>query len=423
MPRRPSRTTAARQAAASPHVPGTAPYRTRPDRVTTARRSTALPPYLIFFSFSFSFSFSFLSLPAAAQTTYVAFGDSITFGVGDDPARAEPGYPPRLETLLQARGRTAEVRNEGLSGETTGEGVTRITAALQPGDDVLLLMEGTNDIGKVSTETIRFNLSEIARKAAARGVATVHATAVPRLPSASNDGENLLTRQLAAAVRELAWKEDRELADPFEVFFRLTPGFPSLYVGGDDKVHPNALGYDRLAEVFADALTDVDRVPPVTGVVQPPFDAQNVDPDTPIRIDLYDFGAGIDLASTQLVVNGATVETPISGSDRKLEIRYEPPQPFSGVVRVTLRSQDRASPANTVDREVTQFVVAGTTFLKGDIDRDGRVDGADLLAFAPIFGARRGDGRFRGFADLNADDQVDGLDLAMLAANFGKSSV
>jgi acyl-CoA thioesterase-1 len=361
--------------------------------------------------------------PAAAQTTYLAFGDSITFGVGDDPTRAEPGYPPRLEALLQARGQVAEVRNAGVSGETTGEGVTRITTALAPGDDVLLLMEGTNDVGKVSIETIRFNLSEIARKAAAAGVATVHATVVPRLPSANNDGENLLTRQVAAAVRELAWAESRDLADPFEVFFRLTPNFPSLYLGGEDKVHPNALGYDRLAEVFADVLSDLDRVPPVTGLVQPPFDAQNVDPDAPLRIDLYDFGAGIDLAATQLVVNGAAVETPISGSDRKLEIRYEPQEPWSGVVRVTLRSADRASPANTLEREVTQFVIAGTAFLKGDIDRDGRVDGADLLAFAPIFGSRRGDSRFRGFADLNVDDQVDGLDLAMLAANFGKSSV
>jgi hypothetical protein len=71
---------------------------------------------------------------------------------------------------------------------------------------------------------------------------------------------------------------------------------------------------------------------------------------------------------------------------------------------------------------VTQFVVAGTSFLAGDIDRDGRVDGADLLAFAPYFGSQRGDGRYRGFADLNTDDRVDGVDLALLAANFGRSS-
>jgi lysophospholipase L1-like esterase len=386
--------------------------------VRLSRRAASLVvPYPIFCLLLLA-----LPLPAAAQTIYVAFGDSITFGVGDDPARAEKGYPPRLEALLQTRGRNADVRNEGLSGETTGEGVSRITTALDPGDDVLLLMEGTNDIGKVSTETIRFNLAEIARKAANAGVTTIHASIPPRLPSAINDGRNLLTGQLASAVRDLAWAQGRNLADPFEVFFRLTTDYPRLFVGGDDKVHPNALGYDLLAEVFADVLTDVDEVPPVTGFVSPFFDAQNVDPDVPIRIDVYDFGTGIDLAATRLVVNGTEVETPISGSERKLEIRYDPPQPLTGVVRVTLRSRDRANPPNVLEREVTQFVIAGTVFLKGDLDRDGRVDGADLLAFAPRFGSHRGDARFVAFADLNADDQVDGLDLAVLASNFGKSS-
>ncbi len=388
-----------------------------------ARRFTKGAAALLLFPHSiFCLLLLALPRPAAAQTTYVAFGDSITFGVGDDPARAEKGYPPRLEAKLQTRGRNADVRNEGLSGETTGEGVSRITAALDPGDDVLLLLEGTNDVGKVSTETIRFNLAEIARKAANAGVTTVHASLVPRLPSAINDGRNLLTGQLASAVRDLAWVQERKLADPFEVFFRLTPDFTRLFVGGDDKVHPNALGYDLLAEVFADVLTDVDEVPPVTGFISPFDDAQNVDPDVPIRIDVYDLGTGIDLAATRLVVNGTEVETPISGSERKLEIRYDPPQPLSGVVQVTLRARDRATPPNVLDREVTQFVIAGTVFLKGDLDRDGRVDGADLLALAPRFGSHRGDSRFAAFADLNADDQVDGMDLAILASNFGKSA-
>ena len=359
---------------------------------------------------------------AAQTTTYVAFGDSITFGIGDDPARSEKGYPPRLEALLQARGRTADVRNEGLAGEGTTEGVTRIANVLQPGDDVLLLMEGTNDVNRLSVETIQFNLREIARKAANRGVATVHATIPPRLPSAINDGENQIAGQIAGAVRELAFQEERRLADPFEVFFRLTADFTRLIVGGDDKVHPNAAGYDLLAEVFADVLTDVDEVPPVLGTVSPANDAQGVSPTAPLRLDLYDFGTGIDLAATRLVIEGVEVETPISGSERKLEIRYEPPQPWSGVIQVRLRSRDRATPPNTLDREVTQFVVAGTTFLAGDIDRDGRVDGADLLAFAPYFGSQRGDGRYRGFADLNTDDRIDGVDLALLAANFGRSS-
>lgn len=363
-----------------------------------------------------------LVTPAHAQTTtYVAFGDSITQGFGDDPNRAEMGYPPRLEALLQQRGQAAEVRNEGLGGETTTEAVSRITQALEPGDDVLLLMEGTNDIGEqlLSNETIAFNLDRIAERAEDRGLTVVHATVIPRF-NANYDPQNIVTGDFNGRVRDLAWLDERKLADPFEVLRRQTPNLGQLYF---DRLHPNAAGYDLLARIFADVLTNVDTVPPVTGLITPVNDSQRVPPTTPLHLSVYDFGAGIDVAATQLVINEQVVETPLTGNSRKLEITYTPPEPWRGVVIVRLRSRDLATPTpNQLDREVIQFVIAGTTFLPGDIDRDGRVDGADLLAFAPRFGANRGENRFAGFADLNADDEINGADLAILASNFGKTS-
>jgi acyl-CoA thioesterase-1 len=364
------------------------------------------------------------ALAQTTATTYVAFGDSITQGVGDNPNRAEKGWAPRLESLLQARGVTAEVRNEGLAGETTQEGVSRIDRVLETGDDVLLLMEGTNDINaRLSNETIAFNLDRIAEKAEARGLSVVHATIVPRLGSAAYDRTNRVTAAFNGMVRELAWAEERKLADPFEVLFHLTPNFAQYYVGGEDKLHPNAAGYDLLARVFADVLTNVDNVPPVTGLLEPGDDAQSVSPAAQVRIDLYDFGAGIDVASVRLLINGTVVETPVTGGPRKVEVRYTPPAPWLGVIKVGLRARDTATPPNQIDdTEIAQFVTAGTTFLPGDIDRDGRVDGVDLLAFAPTFGARRSDARFRTFGDLNDDGVINGADLAILASNFGKSS-
>ena len=358
---------------------------------------------------------------ARAQTTYVAFGDSITQGFGDDPNRAAKGYPPRLEALLQQRGQNAEVRNEGLGGETTGEGVSRINQALKSGDDVLLLMEGTNDIGNqnVSNETIVFNLDRIAERAEERGLSVVHATVIPRY-RANFDSTNIVTGDFNGGVRELAWSDERRLADPFEILIRQPQNLGQLYF---DKLHPNTAGYDLLARVFADVLTNVDTVPPVTGPITPRDDAQRVPPTTPIQLSVYDFGAGIDVAATQLVINEQIVSTPITGNSRKLEITYAPPEPWKGVVIVRLRTRDLATPTpNQLDRQITQFVVAGTTFLPGDIDRDGRVDGVDLLAFAPHFGFRKGEGRFVGFADLNDDDEINGTDLAILASTFGKAS-
>jgi lysophospholipase L1-like esterase len=364
-----------------------------------------------------------LPRPAAAQR-YIAFGDSITEGFGD--TKNQGGYPARLQALLASRGQSALVINAGLSGETTAGGLTRLNRVLASAatGDTLLLMEGTNDVNaKISPETIAFNLDKMAQRAGSVGVLTVHATVIPREPAANTDGENEITAVLAGFIREFAFVNQRKLADPFEVFLHETPNvFDQDYLGGDDKLHPNAKGYDRLARVFADVLTGVDAVPPVTGDVEPPDGALNVPATTPIQIVLYDFGTGIDLASTKLAINGVEVDTPITGSDRALQINYQPPAPLAGVVTVSLRSKDKANPANVLDRPITKFQIVGTTFSPADLNRDGRVDGQDLVILALAFGARRFNTNFNLAADFNGDGSIDGQDLAVLAASFGKST-
>ena len=84
--------------------------------------------------------------------------------------------------------------------------------------------------------------------------------------------------------------------------------------------------------------------------------------------------------------------------------------------------RDQAVPANTASYLATRFSVKGTTFLKGDVNQDGRVDGYDLVSFAFSFGSRQGDGRYRQVNDLDKNGVVNGADLAILANNFGKSS-
>lgn len=363
---------------------------------------------------------------AAAQTTrYLAFGDSITQGYGDDDSRAQKGYPPRLQALLAQRGKSAVVINAGLGGETTAEGLSRLGPVLaQNPADVLLLMEGTNDINeKVSLETTTFNLDAMAKKANAAGLSTVHATIIPRRPTANADPDNQVTGQLAARIREIASANERKLADPFEVFFYETPGvFGKDYLGGIDNLHPNAAGYDLLAQVFADVLTGVDAVPPVLGLYTPADGASGVPADAPIHVVLYDFGAGIDLQSTQLTINGQAVTTPLAGTPGRAEIVYTPTTPWKGVVIYGIHSQDLASPPHVLDRALARFIVAGTQFLPGDLNLDGTVDGADLVMLALAFGTERGDPRFLDAADLNTDGMVDGKDLAILAGNFGSSS-
>lgn len=366
----------------------------------------------------------FAAAPAAAQTVYIAYGDSITAGSFDDPDRAEPGYPPRLEEILAGRGVPAEVENHGFPGETTEEALARIDSVLAGGGDVLLLMEGTNDVGRrVSNETIAFNLAAMANRAENRGFEVVHATVIPRRNTAGFDQRNIITRDLNGLIRELAYVEGRALADPFEVFLHHTDEpFTTLYVGGDDHLHPNAAGYDVIAQVFADVLTGIDSVRPVIGHLSPREDQQGVPPDTEIQIDLYDFGAGLNVNATRLLINEQPVEATITGDERRQRIRYTHPGGLAGVVFVGLDAADRATPPHEREGTFLQFVTAGTSFLPGDISRDGRVDGSDLLAMGLAFGSRRGDGRFVNIADVDGNDQIDGNDLAVLAANFGRRS-
>jgi hypothetical protein len=224
-------------------------------------------------------------------------------------------------------------------------------------------------------------------------------------------------------VRELAFSNGRKLADPFEVFFYETPDvFAKDYLGGADRLHPNAAGYDLLAEIFADVLTGADHVPPVPGAFSPADKETEVPADTSIVVDLYDFGAGLDLSSTKLVINGQEVAPPLAGNTGKVHIVYQPPAPLSGVVNLAVHAQDLATPPNVLDRQLARFIIAGTVFLTGDLNLDGRVDGQDLVILALAFGAHRADPNFNVAADLNGDGAVDGRDLAILAASFGESS-
>lgn len=365
---------------------------------------------------------------AAAQTlprTYLCFGDSITEGRGDDTTRAALGYPPRLQVLLQTAGVSATVINKGLGGERTPDALSRIDSVVALGlpGDYLLLMEGTNDISRaISTETTTFNLDEMARRAEAKSLVALHATVIPRKPDAKVDADNIVNDALNGSIRNLAGVRQRKEADPYEVF-RTTPNTFSYYVlVADDPVgHPNSAGYDLMARIFFNALQGIDTVSPVTGILTPANGAQNVAASAPINVDVWDFGTGIDLANTFLLVNGQVTPVVPTGNSLRARLSYQSPTALSGIVSVGLRSRDFAAPPNTIDREVSVFTIAGFGSLQGDLNGDNRVDGADLVIFALHFGAVRGDAAYIATADLNSDGKIDGLDLAILASNFGKS--
>jgi lysophospholipase L1-like esterase len=361
----------------------------------------------------------------SAQTNYLAFGDSITAGVGDDPARAQPGWPPRLQALLQSVGASATVGNYGKGGEKTPEALLRIDSVLalgKPGD-TLILMEGTNNINQsISLETTIGDLDNMAFRAEGLGIKVIHATVIPRPPTAKVDADNTLTDQLNGRIRTLAGPRGRKLADPNEVF-RNTPNLFSGFYSADptDRVgHPNAAGYDILARVFYNVIRNIDAVSPVPGNTLPVTGSANIKPDTNIQVNVWDFGTGIDLANTFLLVNGQVTPAVPQGNALHATFDYQPPAPLAGKVTLGLRSKDLATPPNAIDRQIASFTIRGSA-LQGDLNGDNRVDGMDLVLLALHFGAVQGDPAYDATADLNADGRVDGLDLAILAAGFGQS--
>jgi acyl-CoA thioesterase I len=84
----------------------------------------------------FRFSVALLALfvavlPVRAETiTLLALGDSLTAGLGLDPAEA---FPARLEAALKAKGQDVVVMNAGVSGDTASQGAARLDWALTDG--------------------------------------------------------------------------------------------------------------------------------------------------------------------------------------------------------------------------------------------------------------------------------------------------
>ncbi|MCZ6727432.1 MAG: GDSL-type esterase/lipase family protein [Acidobacteria bacterium] len=366
----------------------------------------------------------------AAESEFIAFGDSITKGESRYDEQNRGGYPGRLQGKLRQANPDAIVHNAGNSGETTAQGVSRITFTLGnfPSADALLLMEGTNDInllvgGLISFESIATNLATIANRAGNAGLVVYHATIIPRPPFARHDSRNTLTSALVRALRDVAFRQGRSLVDPYDKLF-FTPGaFDTLYSRGDTVGHPNAAGFAVLADAFFDVVSGIDTQGPVPGELEPGYGVARIGPAIDLELTIYDLGDGIDPDNTTLTINGQAVETTLTGNARRQTLTHDTTkESLSCYARVGIRASDLADPPNVSDHVYKEYGVNGGTIIRGDINKSCRVDGVDLLIVALALGSRNGEARYSKAADLNNDGKVDGLDVAQLASKFGRSS-
>jgi acyl-CoA thioesterase-1 len=97
----------------------------------------------------------------------VCFGDSLTAGYGTDPGES---YPDFLQADLDSQGYKYRVVNEGVSGNTTKDGVNRLASVLALKPAIVIVEFGGNDgLRGLPIEDSRANLDTILGKLKAGG--------------------------------------------------------------------------------------------------------------------------------------------------------------------------------------------------------------------------------------------------------------
>ncbi|BBM86924.1 arylesterase [Candidatus Uabimicrobium amorphum] len=162
----------------------------------------------------------------------VAFGDSLTYGVG---ASTQNNYPSVLGKLLDR-----EIVASGVSGETTKQGLRRLPKVLAKySPRILLLCLGGNDfLRKHSQKSTVANLEKMIELAQQQDIEVV-LIGVPR-PS--------IFLSTAEFYAQLA--EKYNLIYEGESLERIL-GKQSLKA---DPIHPNAAGYAQMAQAIANTL-------------------------------------------------------------------------------------------------------------------------------------------------------------------------
>ena len=158
-------------------------------------------------------------------------GDSLSAGYG--LTSKEQSVPSLIQKRLDAEGYNYEVVNQGVSGDTSAGGVSRLEWSLSGDVRVLIVELGGNDgLRGLPVETTKKNISQIIATAKQRGV-LVLLTGMEAPPSYGP----LYTSQFRQLFRDLAREHDVAFM-PF--FLDGVAGNPAL--NQSDGIHPNPEG-------------------------------------------------------------------------------------------------------------------------------------------------------------------------------------
>lgn len=182
-----------------------------------------------------------LALPAraAAPMRVLAFGDSLTAGLGLAPEQA---FPARLQALLDQDGVAVEVANGGVSGDTTADGLARLDWALADHPQAVLVELGANDMLRGIDPALTYaNLDKILARLQASG-AKVMLLGMKAPPNWGRDYQ----QQFDAIYPKLAAKYHVTLYPFFLDGVAMDPA-----LNQPDGLHPTAQGVEMIVRRMA----------------------------------------------------------------------------------------------------------------------------------------------------------------------------
>jgi lysophospholipase L1-like esterase len=155
---------------------------------------------------------------------------------------------------------TIEVFNAGVAGNRAQEDRGRLIDMIrETKPEVLLLLEGANDLNgrEMEINNTIGALEQMIGEGVSRGVRVFLATLPPQRPGGRNAGAAPFLDTVNALIRRTAPDEGAALVDVFAGM--------DLSMIGQDGLHPTDAGYQRMAEIWMDALKAAYEQPPAEG--------------------------------------------------------------------------------------------------------------------------------------------------------------
>ena len=173
---------------------------------------------------------------AAGELVIVAFGDSLTAGLG---LPEKDSFPAQLERALKARGQEVKVVNAGVSGDSAAAGLARLDWAMPDDASAVIVELGANDaLQGLDPAATKATIEKIITELKARGLPILLAG----MEAPPNLGKEYV-EQFRALYADLAHRYDLILYP----FFLDGVALDDKYTLGDG-MHPNAEGVARIVD-------------------------------------------------------------------------------------------------------------------------------------------------------------------------------